>query len=611
MPISSILHQLKLCIKTQTLITAKQLHTQIIKLGLLHYGPIPNTLLDVYGKCGSIQFALQMFDEMPQRDQVTWASILTAHTQANKPSKTLSLFPSMSNVDGLEPDHFVFSSLVKACASLGDIRRGKQVHGRFVLSEFVDDDVVKSSLVDMYAKCGLPDNARAVFDSIRVRNAISWNAIVSAYARSGRKVEALNMFGKVPVKSLFLWTALISGLVQSGNGIDAISVFIDMRRNCVDITDPLVLSSIIGASSDLALLEFGKQVHSLVIGFGYESCLFISNAFVDMYAKCSDILAAKSIFAGMRQRDVISWTSMIVGAAQHGQAEEALALYDEMVSKSVKPNEVTFVGLIYACSHVGLVNKGRELFKSMTDVYGLNPSLLHYTCLLDLLSRSGNLDEAENLIQEMPFTPDEPTWAALLSACKHHGKTEMAVRIADQLFKLKPKDPSTYILLSNIYANASVWEKVSNVRKLMANMEVKKEPGHSCIEFGKESQVFYAGEMMTHPMKDEIFYLLKELEIEMRERGYVPDTNFVLHDMEDQEKERLLFWHSERLAVAYGLLKSVPGSVIRIVKNLRVCGDCHTVLKLISEITKREIVVRDATRYHHFKDGKCSCSDFW
>ncbi|XP_007034201.2 PREDICTED: pentatricopeptide repeat-containing protein At4g14050, mitochondrial [Theobroma cacao] len=610
MPIFHYLHQLQNCAKHHSPCSTKQLHAHFIKLGLTHSSPVLNTLINVYAKCSLLQEAIQLFDEMPQRDHVSWATVLTAHNQANFPDKTLSLFPSMFSLDRLLPDDFVFASLVKACASLGAVKLGKQVHANYLVSPFFDDDVVKSSLVDMYAKCGLPEEGRVVFDSIKLKNMASWTAMLYGYARKGRKKEALELFLRVPLKNLFAWTSLISGLVQSGNEVDAFGLFIEMRREGVSIIDPLVLSSIIGASANLAMLELGKQVHGLVIGLGYESCMFISNALVDMYAKCSDILAARDVFSKMLQKDVVSWTSMIVGAAQHGQAEEALSLYDKMVSLGVKPNEVTFVGLIYACSHVGLVNRGRELFKSMTEDYGIHPSLQHYTCLLDLLGRSGYLDEAENIINSMPFKPDEPTWAALLSACKHHGNAKMAIRVADHLLSLKPEEPSSYILLSNIYSSSSLWEHASKARHLLEAMDVKRDPGYSYVDFGKESQVFYAGET-SHPMKAEIFGLLKVLDVEMRRRGYVPDTSSVLHNMEQQEKERQLFWHSERLAVAYGLLKGVPGTVIRIVKNLRVCGDCHTVLKFISNIAKREIVVRDAKRYHHFKDGNCSCNDFW
>ncbi|CAL9225260.1 unnamed protein product [Arabidopsis halleri] len=612
MLIPHYLHQLQLCARNRTLTTAKSLHAHIVKLGIVHCCPLANTLVNVYGKCGAASHALQLFDEMLHRDHIAWASVLTALNQSNLSGKTLSVFSSVGSSSGLRPDDFVFSALVKACANLGSIKLGKQVHCHFIVSEYSNDDVVKSSLVDMYAKCGLLHSAKAVFDSIRVKNTISWTAMVSGYAKSGRKEEALELFRRLPVKNLYSWTALISGFVQSGKGLEAFSVFTEMRRERVDILDPLVLSSIVGACANLAASIAGRQVHGLVIALGFDSCVFISNALIDMYAKCSDVIAAKDIFSRMRHRDVVSWTSLIVGMAQHGQAEKALALYDDMVSHGVKPNEVTFVGLIYACSHVGFVAKGRELFQSISKDYGIRPSLQHYTCLLDLLGRSGLLDEAENLIYTMPFPPDEPTWAALLSACKRQGQGQMGVRIADHLVSsFKPKDPSTYILVSNIYASASLWGKVSETRRKLGNMEIRKDPGYSSVEVRKETEVFYAGET-SHPLKEDIFQLLKKLEEEMRIRnGYVPDTSWILHDMDEQEKEKLLFWHSERSAVAYGLLNSVPGTPIRIVKNLRVCGDCHVVLKHISEITEREIIVRDATRYHHFKEGKCSCNDFW
>ncbi|RID49931.1 hypothetical protein BRARA_H00693 [Brassica rapa] len=609
MLIHQYLHQLKLCARNRTLTTAKSLHAQIFKLGITQCIPLANTLVNVYGKCSAASHALQLFDEMPHRDHIAWASVLTALNQANLSVKTLSMFSSNS---GLLPDDFVLSALVKACANLGSIHHGKQVHCRFLVSEYSHDDVVKSSLVDMYSKCDSPDSAKAVFDSIRVKSTISWTALVSGFAKSGRKEEALELFRNMPIKNLYSWTALISGFVQSGKGLEAFSVFTEMRRESVDILDPLVLSSIVGACANMAASIAGRQVHGLVISLGFDSCLFISNALIDMYAKCSDVIAAKDIFSRMRHRDVVSWTSLIVGMAQHGQAEKALALYSDMVSHGVKPNEVTFVGLIYACSHVGFVAKGRELFQSMREEYGIRPSLQHYTCLLDLLGRSGLIDEAEKLIRTMPFPPDEPTWAALLSACKRQGKGQMGVRIADHLLScFKPRDPSTYILLSNVYASASLWGKVSEARRKLGDMEVRKDPGYSSVEVRKETEVFYAGET-SHPLKEEIFGLLKKLEEDMRRRnGYVPDTSWILHDMDEQEKEKLLFWHSERSAVAYALLKGVPGSPIRIVKNLRVCGDCHVVMKHISEITEREIIVRDATRYHHFKGGKCSCNDFW
>ncbi|GFP81803.1 pentatricopeptide repeat-containing protein at4g14050 mitochondrial [Phtheirospermum japonicum] len=564
----------------------------------------------MYGKCGHLKDAAQVFDEMPVKDLASWASIFTAHNQANLPKHTLFLFSDMMSRCGPQPDHFIFASLVKACASLTALKPGLQLHAQFVVSSYSDDDVVKSSLVDFYSKCGLPDEARKVFYSIASKNVVSWTSLMYGYARMGMKIEALELLRDMPLKSLYSWTALISGFVQGGHCVDSFKVFNEMRREGVDIEEPFVFSSLIVGSASLAVLGLGKQLHRLVIGLGYESSLYLTNALIDMYAKCSDISSAEKIFNSMKKRDIVSWTSIIVGMAQHGRADEAFSLYDEMISAGLKPNEVTFTGLMYACSHSGLVDKGRQLFDSMVVGYGLSPSLQHYTCLVDLYSRSGYLEEAENVLNSMPFRPDEAAWAALLSACSHGKNEKFGVRIANRLLELGPEKPSTCVLMSNIYAQAGMWESVSAVRKSMAGLELKKKPGYSCVDLGKESEVFYAGET-THAMKDEMFGLMKELDEEMRKRGYVPDTSLVLHDMEQQEKERQLFWHSERLAVAYGLLKSAPGSSIRVLKNLRVCGDCHTVLKFICSIVGREIVVRDANRFHCFKDGVCSCGDFW
>ncbi|KAM0004272.1 putative tetratricopeptide-like helical domain superfamily, DYW domain-containing protein [Helianthus debilis subsp. tardiflorus] len=605
-----LLQSLRLCATGSNPFPSKTLHAHILKLGLDQYGALPNTLISIYSKHGLIKDAHQLFDEMPQRDPVSWASILTAFNRANLPNRSISIFPNMLVHDCLQPDHFVFASLLNSCAALNALHLGRQVHAQFVLSAFSSDDITKSSLVDMYVKCGAVDIARAVFDTIRLKNSVSWTAMISGYARSGRKSEAVELLRDMKVQSLFSWTALVSGLIHSGRFVSALRLFVEMKQEGIKIVDPFILSSVLGASANLAALELGKQVHCLVTKLGFESSLYICNALIDMYAKCSDIIAAKTAFRYTVKKDVVSWTSIIVGLAQHGKAKEALALYDDMILTGLKPNEVTFVGLIYACSHVGLVNTGRDLFKSMMDDYGLNPNLQHYTCLLDLYSRSGYLDEAENLLNTMPFEVDEAVWASLLSACKRFGKTQMGIRVADRLMGLGVEDPSTYILLSNAYAGASMWEHVAKVRKLMVVTDVKKEPGYSCVHLGKETEVFYAGET-GHPMKNEMRVLLEDLDEEMRKRGYVPDVSYVLHDMGKQEKENQLFWHSERLAVAYGLLNGVPGSVIRVVKNLRVCGDCHTVLKFICSIVGREIVVRDASRFHHFKDGKCSCSDFW
>ncbi|XP_062180943.1 pentatricopeptide repeat-containing protein At4g14050, mitochondrial-like [Phragmites australis] len=588
----------------------RRAHARLLKEGLVHSPPAPVLLVSAYARSGLLPDAHRLFGDAPRRDLHLYSALLAAVSHSATPALALPFFRRMLSADALRPDHFVLASLVSVAARLRSLHIGRQLHAHFVASPYSGDDVVKSSLIDMYCKCGVPEDARKVFDSIAVKNSVVWTALISGYASNGRSDEALELFRSMPGRGLFAWTALICGFVKAGHNARAVELFVEMRRDDVRIDDAFVLSTVIGGAADLAALALGRQLHGFAMRLGFLSSMIMGNALVDMYSKCSDIHSAREVFEGIAIRDIISWTTIVVGEAQHGRAQEVLALYDRMVLAGVKPNEVTFVGLIYACSHAGLVQKGRQLFDSMKREYGINPGLQHYTCYLDLLSRSGYLSEAEELITTMPYEPDEATWGALLSACKKHKDAEMCLRVADNLLELRPKDPSTYILLSNVYALNGKWDSVSKVRMLMSEMEIRKEPGYSRIEAGKESRLFHAGEVPPD-FREEIVSFVEELVSEMRKRGYVPDTSSVMHDLEEHEKEQHLFLHSERLAVAFGILKSPPGSVIRVVKNLRVCGDCHTVMKLISEITQRKIILRDASRFHHFEGGKCSCSEFW
>ncbi|XP_020585236.1 pentatricopeptide repeat-containing protein At4g14050, mitochondrial-like [Phalaenopsis equestris] len=606
-----LLYLLRSAASRQLPAVTRHIHAHLLKSSFLPSPPFPSSLINAYTKSDLHLDAHILFDEIPHPDIILYSSLLAAHARSNSPASFFSIFKRMISVHFLLPDDFILATLVNACGRFLSPSLGRQAHAYVIVSTFSSDDIVKSSLVDMYSKCGLPNDARRVFDSIELKNFVSWTTIVSGYASNGWIAEALELFWRMPERSVFVWTALISGLVRSGNSFEALNLFVEMRREGTLIDDAFILSSVVSASADMAMLALGKQLHCFSVSLGYESNTMLGNAFVDMYAKCSDISSSRMAFDKiLLKKCVVSWTTMIVGEAQHGRAEESLALFDRMVSSGVRPNEVTFMGLIYACSHIGLVWKGRELFDSMRNDYGIEPSLKHYTCLLDLLSRSGHLSEADNLIQIMPYEPDEAAWAALLSACNKHRDIQLGIHVADKLLRLKPKISSTYILLSNTYAHAGKWDSVANTRKLMDEMEIKKQPGYSWIEVGRESCLFQAGVVPLH-MRETILDLLKELTKEMRKRGYVPDTSSVLHDLDEDEKELQLFMHSERLAVAFGLLKSASGMTIRVVKNLRVCGDCHTVMKLISSIFGREIVVRDANRFHHFECGRCSCGDFW
>uniref|UniRef100_A0A0E0DRG5 Pentacotripeptide-repeat region of PRORP domain-containing protein n=1 Tax=Oryza meridionalis TaxID=40149 RepID=A0A0E0DRG5_9ORYZ len=449
-------------------------HARILKEGLAHHAPIPAALVSAYAK-SRLPDDLHLFDETPRRDIYLYSSLLAAVSRSASPELALPVLRRMLSADALRPDHFVIASVASVSARLRSLRLGRQLHAHFVASPYSGDDVVKSSLVDMYCKCGFPDDARKVFDSMGVKNSVMWTALVSGYASNGRGEEALQLFRSMPGRNLFAWTALISGLVKTGESVGAVELFVEMRRDGVRIDDAFVLSIVIGGSADLAAFVLGRQLHGSAMRLGFLSSMIVGNALIDMYSKCSDILSAREVSAGITFRDVISWTTMVVGEAQHGRAEEALALYDRMVLVGAKPNEVTFVGLIYACSHAGLVQKGRQLFESMKN------------------DRSGHLLEAEELMTTMPYEPDEATWGALLSACKKYKDAEMCIRIADKLLELRPKDSSTYILLSNVYAVNGKWDFVAKVRKCMIGLEIRKEPGYSWIEAGKEFRLFHAG----------------------------------------------------------------------------------------------------------------------
>jgi pentatricopeptide repeat protein len=342
----------------------------------------------------------------------------------------------------------------------------------------------------------------------------------------------------------------------------------------------------------------------------YDQDLILNNALLDMYCKCGSLEDANAVFVRMVEKDVISWSTMIAGLAQNGYSKEALKLFESMKVLGIKPNYVTIVGVLFACSHAGLVEEGLYYFHSMKELFGIDPGREHYGCMIDLLGRAGRLSEAVDLINEMECEPDAVTWRALLNACRVHRNVDVAIHAAKQILRLDPQDAGTYVLLSNIYANTQRWNDVAEVRRAMTNRGIKKEPGCSWIEVSKQIHAFILGDR-SHPQIREINIHLNQLIYKLMGVGYVPDTNFVLQDLEGEQMQDSLRYHSEKLAIVFGLMSLPRGQTIRIRKNLRICGDCHLFTKLLAKMEQRIIVIRDPVRYHHFQDGLCSCGDFW
>eukprot|EP01018_Ginkgo_biloba_P036700 Gb_40432 [translate_table: standard] len=568
---------LKACAGLSALQEGKEIHNHIVRTGFESDVFVGNSLVAMYANCGSVQIARQVFDNMSERDVVSWNAMIDGYNQNGHADEALTLFNRMQ-LEGIKPNLVTLVSVLPACAHLTALQQGKWIHGCIIRSGFEWDVVVLTALVDMYAKCRSMEEARQLFDKMSKRNVVSWTAMIAGYAQNGQANEALTLFSQMNMA--------------------------EIKPNSV------TMGSVLLGCAHLAALQQGKWMHGYVVRNGFESDVVVGTALIDMYAKCGSVETARRLFDLMSERDVVSWSAMIAGYGMHGYGEDALALFSQMQQAGMKPNSITFVSVLSACSHAGLVDEGWQYFDCMIKNYSIIPRVEHYACMVDLLGRAGCLDEAQEFIRKMPLQPGATVWGALLAACRIHCNIELGEHIAEHLFYLEPENAGCYVLLSNIYAAAGRWDDVAKVRTMMKGRGLKKKPGCSFIEVNNRVHAFFVGDR-SHPQSEKIYATLENLAGQMKEAGYVPNTNFVLHDVEEELKENMICSHSEKIAIAFGLMNTIPGTSIRITKNLRVCGDCHSATKFISKIVKREIIVRDANRFHHFKGGLCSCRDYW
>ncbi|CBI24015.3 unnamed protein product, partial [Vitis vinifera] len=480
----------------------------------------------------------------------------------------------------VSPNKFTYPPLIRACCIDYAIEEGKQIHAHVLKFGFGADGFSLNNLIHMYVNFQSLEQARRVFDNMpqRDRNSVSWNAMIAAYVQSNRLHEAFALFDRMRLENVVL--------------------------------DKFVAASMLSACTGLGALEQGKWIHGYIEKSGIELDSKLATTVIDMYCKCGCLEKASEVFNELPQKGISSWNCMIGGLAMHGKGEAAIELFKEMEREMVAPDGITFVNVLSACAHSGLVEEGKHYFQYMTEVLGLKPGMEHFGCMVDLLGRAGLLEEARKLINEMPVNPDAGVLGALVGACRIHGNTELGEQIGKKVIELEPHNSGRYVLLANLYASAGRWEDVAKVRKLMNDRGVKKAPGFSMIESESGVDEFIAGGR-AHPQAKEIYAKLDEILETIRSIGYVPDTDGVLHDIDEEEKENPLYYHSEKLAIAFGLLKTKPGETLRISKNLRICRDCHQASKLISKVYDREIIIRDRNRFHHFRMGGCSCKDYW
>ncbi|XP_030967844.1 pentatricopeptide repeat-containing protein At2g29760, chloroplastic-like [Quercus lobata] len=443
------------------------------------------------------------------------------------------------------------------------------------------------------------------------KDVFSWTTMLDGYAKLGEYDEAQHVFDAMPRKDIAAWNALISAFEQNGKPKEALAVFRELQLSKDAKPDEVTLVCALSASAQLGAMDLGRWIDVYIKKHGIKLNCHLTTSLIDMYAKCGDLEKALEVFYSVERKDVFVWSATIAGLAMHGHGRAALDLFSKMLEAKVKPNAVTFTNLLCACSHRGLVNEGQRLFYQMEPVYGVVPGEKHYACMVDILGRSGLLQEAVKLIEKMPILPTASVWGALLGACRLHGNIELAEQACSHLLELDPRNHGAYVLLSNIYAKTGKWDRVSGLRKIMRDFGLKKEPGCSSIEVNGIVHEFLVGDN-SHKLSKEIYSKLDEIAAKLKSVGYVPNKSHLLQLVEEEDvKEQALNLHSEKLAIAYGLISMGPSQLIRVVKNLRVCGDCHSVAKLISGLYDREILLRDRYRFHHFRGGNCSCMDYW
>lgn len=586
----------------------KQAHAHLIKTNTpLSTLPLTRVGL-VSALTPSFSYARKIFAHVNEPELVVWNYCLKSFVERDNPVNAILLFYRLRHFDVL-PDTFTCSFVLKACTNELDLSNGKIIHGYVVKLGFTFNLVLQNMIVNLYAECGEIWDARLLFEKMSQRDVVTWNIMITQLIKRGDIVEASELFRKMPERSVRSWTGMISGYVQYGKAKEAVELFMEMEEVGVRPNEVTVVA-VLAACADLGALDLGRRVHEYSNQSGFRRNIRVCNTLIDMYVKCGCLEGARRVFIEMEERTVFTWSAMIQGFAIHGQAKEALTSFNKMIEIGIKPNGVTFIGLLHACSHMGWVDEGRRFFYSMTTEYGIVPQIEHYGCMVDLLSRAGFLQEAYEFIRNMPIKPNGVVWGALLGGCRVHKNIDLAEEASRQLDQLDPLNNGYHVVLSNIYAEAERWEDVARVRKLMRNLGVKKTPGWSSITVDGVVHEFVAGDE-THPQAEKIFQMWEKLLDGMKLKGYIPNTSVVLLDIEEKEKEKFLYRHSEKLALTFGLMNTPPGTPIRIMKNLRVCEDCHAAFKLISEIVNREIVVRDRNRFHCFQAGSCSCGDYW
>uniref|UniRef100_J3NCB5 Pentatricopeptide repeat-containing protein n=2 Tax=Oryza brachyantha TaxID=4533 RepID=J3NCB5_ORYBR len=484
---------------------------------------VGNALVHFYANHRLLGDAAKVFEEMPERDVVSWTTLVDGYARAGLADEAWRLFCRMVVIEGMRPNEVTLVAAVSAVGQMGLLALGVMVH-RYV----ADGDVARSvnlenALMDMFGKCGSVRSAKEVFDSMVVKDVYSWTSMVNAYAKCGDLESAEQLFEDMPRRNVVSWSCMIAAYSQLNQPEEAVRLFMEMIAEGVDPVDA-TLVSVLSACAQLGCLDLGRWIYVRYIASNkIELTINLGNACIDMFAKCGDVGQASRLFDEMTERNVVSWNTMIMAHAVHGQSEEAIRLFEQLKGANVEPDGITFLGLLSSCSHRGLVSEGRRYFKEMKMFYRIEPRVEHYACMIDLLGKVGLLEEAFEVARGMPMEADEAGWGALLNACRMHGNLEIGACVADKLVELDPSDSGIYVLMSQIYASKSKWDQVKMLRMMMRDRAVKKNPGCSSIEVEGRFHDFLVADV-SHARSEDIYAALKNIYFHLKQEGYVPPT---------------------------------------------------------------------------------------
>ncbi|WOG91986.1 hypothetical protein DCAR_0311242 [Daucus carota subsp. sativus] len=603
-----------------------------------------NTMISTYNQLGKCDVALEMMKEMTSLgiipDVFTWSSMVSGFAKSNRIGKALELFWDML-VEGVEPNGITLASAISACASLKDINKGKELHCIAIKVGYADSVIVGNSLIGMYSKCDKLEAAEEVFDKIITKdvytynsmiggyihagycgnahdliikmresgvqpNVVTWNVMIAGYIQNEGEDQAMDLFYKMEKDGIIrrdtaTWNALISGLIQNGQKNKALSIFRQMQSSCVRLNAVTVLS-ILPACANVISAKKVKEIHGCILRRNLKSELSVANSFIDTYAKSGNLVYSRAIFDEIPIKDIISWNTIMAGSVLHGCSNDALDLFNQMRKEGLEPNRGTFVSILSAYGLAKMVDEGECAFSSMIHDFNILPSLDHCKAMISLYGRSGKLEEAVKFIEDMIMQPDTSIWSTLLTACRNHGNARWALHAGERLLKLDPGNALTQRLVLQLYAFCGIDDGYTKLKI----PEIKESTGRSWVEVRNTVHCFVKGDK-CQPNADVLLLWTKAVAGAV-ERPYT--QNVLCCGEEDDETAGGV--HSEKLSLAFSLVGSAHTcQPIRILKSLRMCEDCHATIKYVSKAYEREIYICDSNCLHHFKDGSCSCGDYW